>query len=182
MASGCTVSSCARGWLFNSYRDAVWQLERGKNGTAHLQGYVEFGKPMSLAAIKKVLERTAYVEERRGTRDEACLGRVEGQWEYGVWISGAGHRTDIETVLEALKQGRTEEGKTEEEILDAHPVEWARHCKIIERYRMTKAPKRSLKTVETRGRGKWVRCKSWRRMGTGRVRVDGMTDTMASKI
>ena len=80
MASGCTVSSCARGWLFNSYRDAVWQLERGKNGTAHLQGYVEFGKPMSLAAIKKVLGRMAYVEERRGTRDEACSGRAVGVW------------------------------------------------------------------------------------------------------
>ena len=129
-------------------RYAVWQLERGKNGTAHLQGYVEFGKPMSLAAIKKVLGRTAYVEERRGTRDEArayCQKedtRVEGPWEYGVWIGGAGHRTDIETVLDALK-----EGKTEETIIDEYPVEWGRHYRMIERYRMIKAPRRSFKTA-----------------------------------
>ena len=89
----------------------------------------------------------AYVEEQRRTRDEAreyCrkAGRVEGPWEYGVWMSGAGHRTDMETVLDALK-----EGKTEEEILDAYPVEWARHYKVIERYRMIKAPKRLFKTA-----------------------------------
>lgn len=95
-------------------RYGVWQLERGKNGTAHLQGYVEFRKAMSLTAIKKIVGERAHVEERRGTRDEAreyCrkAGRVEGPWEHGVWISGAGHRSDIETVLEALKEGKTEE-------------------------------------------------------------------------
>ena len=81
-------------------RYGVWQLERGKNGTAHLQGYVEFRKAMSLTAIKKVVGERAYVEERRGTREEArayCQKedtRVEGPWEHGIWISGAGHRTD----------------------------------------------------------------------------------------
>ena len=71
---------------------------------------------------------------------------MEGPWEYGNWIGGggesaSGYQSDVERVMKALK-----EGKSEEEILDEYPVEWARHYKGIERYRMIKAPRRSFKT------------------------------------
>lgn len=129
-------------------RYAVWQLERGEDGTRHLQGYVEFSRPMSFAGIKRVLGGTAHVEARRGTRDQAreyCrkeATRVGGPWEYGVWIGGAGYRSDIQIIIGALK-----EGKKEDEILEEFPVEWARHYKIIERYRMIKGSSRNFKTA-----------------------------------
>jgi hypothetical protein len=130
-------------------RYAVWQLERGSEaGTSHLQGYVEFSKPFSMTAVKKVIgNQSVHIEGRRGARDQArayCMKeetRVAGPWEFGEWIGGPGHRSDLQTVMEALK-----EGKTEKEILVDHPEAWARHFKVIERYNMLMAPERTRKT------------------------------------
>lgn len=71
-------------------RYVVWQRERGAEGTEHWQGYVEFDKPMRLAAVKLWLP-TAHFEPRRGTRDQArdyCMkadSRINGPWERGDW-------------------------------------------------------------------------------------------------
>lgn len=55
-------------------RYAVWQKERGANGTVHLQGYVSFTKVHSLKMIKKVNLR-AHWEVRMGTHQEAKVRR-----------------------------------------------------------------------------------------------------------
>ena len=175
-------------------RYAIWQLERGESGTPHLQGYIEFSKTMSFTAIKKVVGKAAHVEARRGTRDQArdyCRkeeSRVEGPWEFGTWISGSGHRTDIETVLDALK-----EGKNEEQILDEHPIEWARNYKVIERYRMIKAPKRTFKsafhvhvgdsgTGKTRAVQELAPAGYWKRPGQWYDGYDGVQDLILDEI
>lgn len=128
-------------------RYAVWQLERGGGGREHVQGYIEFDRPMSVGGIKKILGSTAHVEGRRGSREEAReysrkeASRVEGPWEYGRWIGGRGHRSDIEVVLGALK-----EGKSEERIMEEFPREWGRNYRLIDRYRMIKGSKRQFKS------------------------------------
>jgi len=70
----------------------VWQLESGKQGTVHLQGYVEFAKNKTLAGCKKWLP-SAHWEQRRGTAVQArdyCQkeeSRVDGPWELGQMSS-----------------------------------------------------------------------------------------------
>lgn len=132
----------------DSVRYVVWQLEKGESGTTHIQGYIEFIKTMSFKAIKEILGQNTHIEKRRGSRDQArkyCMkedSRIDGPWEYGEWISGPGHRTDIEIVLESLK-----EGKTEKEICEEHPVEWAKNYKVIDRYNLLNSHKRDRKTA-----------------------------------
>lgn len=33
--------------------------------------------------------------------------RVSGPWEFGEWITGQGHRSDVEKVVDMIKEGRT---------------------------------------------------------------------------
>lgn len=99
--------------IFNRYkpRFLVYQLERGSNGTPHLQGYIEFKTALRLPSVKKILPR-AHLEQRRGTpqqaRDYCCKAdtRVDGPWEFGeISIQCQGKRTDLVQVAEAINGG-----------------------------------------------------------------------------
>lgn len=76
--------------LFESYGCdyAIWQLEKGENGTEHIQAYVYWKKPVRFAKVKEVFPR-AHIEPRRGTHEEAkayCSKtetRLEGPWMKG---------------------------------------------------------------------------------------------------
>lgn len=67
----------------------TYQLEAGKEGTPHFQGYVEWTTKKSFAACKKLLTARAHIEARMGTQDQAIAyankldTRVEGPWTYG---------------------------------------------------------------------------------------------------
>lgn len=78
-------------------------------GKLHWQTYMEFNTPVRIAAIKKMFnDNTIHVEKRMGTRDQAkeyCM-KDNKYAEYGKWIKGQGHRTDLETVAEDLISGR----------------------------------------------------------------------------
>lgn len=82
--------------------------EKGEQGTNHLQIYIEFGKVMRFAAVKKLFPR-AHIEQRRGTREEArnyCM--KEGAYiERGDWNAGGqGTRTDLDKIRTlAIEEG-----------------------------------------------------------------------------
>lgn len=127
---------------------AIWQREKGESGTEHLQGYAEFTKPLSLSSIKKIVGNGAHIEKRRGTRVQAreyCRKedtRIAGPWEFGEWRDKAqGKRTDVETVMECL-----DAGKTEQEIMEEFPNEWAKNYRLIDRYNRLKPKKRNSRT------------------------------------
>lgn len=94
---------------FTGHRYAVWQKEVGEKGTEHYQGYVEWLRPLRLAAVKKLLP-TAHLEPRAGSREQArayCMkeeSRVDGPWESGEWETHQGKRTDLEAACEVLKE------------------------------------------------------------------------------
>ncbi len=125
----------------------VWQLEEGKEGTLHFQGYVEMKSRRTLAAMKK-LAPTAHWEQRKGTRDEArdyCFKsetKLEGPWEKGEWDSGQGQgkRSDI---AEAMQFTLTH---NEKETADTFPSTWARYYRSLERYKTLSQPDRTEKT------------------------------------
>lgn len=102
----------------DNVRYVVCQLEETKEGKQHFQGYIELRTCMRWFAIKeKYLTEDAHMEPRMGTRDQArdyCRDpekRVEGTevYEWGEWIKGQGHRSDIANIAEDIKKNGLEE-------------------------------------------------------------------------
>lgn len=78
-------------------------------GKIHWQGYVELFKPCRIAGLKKIYDdKTLHAEIRHGTREQArdyC--KKDGKFEEtGRWIKGQGHRTDLESIVEDLQDGK----------------------------------------------------------------------------
>lgn len=97
---------------------AVWQLEKGEQGTPHLQGFVQLTRAQRMSWLKNVCSKDAegcifHVFDRahlavaKGTADQNkkyCTkpeGRVEGPWELGA-ATKQGDRTDLREAAEAL--------------------------------------------------------------------------------
>lgn len=79
-----------------------------KTEKVHWQSYVEFEAPVSMVAVKKIYEqKTAHVEPRRADREAArkyCMKDKDFK-EVGKWIKGQGHRTDLDDIVDKLKDG-----------------------------------------------------------------------------
>ncbi len=79
-----------------------------KTGKIHWQGYVELFNPTRVAGLKKLYnDKTIHLEKRAGTREQArdyCKKEAKFK-EYGKWIKGQGHRSDLESVIESLQEG-----------------------------------------------------------------------------
>lgn len=113
------------------WRYAIAADEVGKEGTAHIQGYIELNKTMRLAGMKKLLPR-AHLEKRKGTREQArdyC--KKDGKFiEYGNWEKGGqGARNDLREVMTMIK-----EHKPMREIMETLPETVARNMKFTEKY------------------------------------------------
>lgn len=141
----------------------VFQPEKGENGRLHIQGYAEFEKKMSLAAVRKHFGDSVYAEVRQGTQAQAIAyctketdldadppiyGRVEGGEvvEFGEKMKAnekggtRGSRNDWRGVWNMIK-----ERKAQTEIVEAFPmvipyskaVNYARFLVQCERVRET---------------------------------------------
>lgn len=93
---------------------AVWQKERGENGTEHLQGYLELVKKGRLSAVKALGGEMirAHLERRRGTQQQARDyamkedTRIDGPWEHGEFVAREqGTRSDLNAAVDALRTG-----------------------------------------------------------------------------
>lgn len=125
----------------------VWKEERGEEGTVHLQGYVEMINRKTLIGMKKCLTR-AHLEQRRGTQKEAVayvkkeettIGEIN---EYGT-PTQQGERTDIDTFIEKIR-----EGKTDLELLEEMPSTFVRYAKLADDLRAI-LPTRMRSTIES---------------------------------
>jgi len=91
-------------------RYAIWQLERGANGTIHFQGYMEWINAMRLAACKTLIPG-AHWEVRKGSAEQAkayCSkeeSRIDGPWEHGTMSEGQGTRTDLLAIKRKIDEG-----------------------------------------------------------------------------
>jgi hypothetical protein len=111
----------------------VYQLERGENGTPHLQGYVEFSARRTLSNAKSYpgLER-AHLEIRRGSKSSAiayCVkdaGRIDGPWSYGDIDSSDGKRNELTEFVNAVRGGATRP-----ELFESYPNIFARYPRFI---------------------------------------------------
>jgi len=145
---------------------AVWQAEKGAEGTEHLQVYVIFDKKKRMTALKKINAR-AHWDPRYGTHQQAkeyCTKedtRMRGPWEVGEEPADKeqGKRNDLLSLKRKL-----DEGKTESEIAsdpETFPV-WARYHKVVARYRMLTGKQRDWPTFTQ---------VIWGRPGLGKTRL-----------
>lgn len=113
---------------------AVWQLEKSPTtGRLHVQGYVEFSKALTIAAIKKAIgDTTAHIEEAKGSSHQnkkycsKSESRVEGPFEFGK-AREQGKRSDLEAVYEDLKKD-----KPLHEVMDNNPVAYIKYSRGIQ--------------------------------------------------
>lgn len=140
-------------------RYAVWQRERGANGTVHFQGYVSFMKPFTVRMLKKVNPR-AHWEIRMGSHEDAKVRkrvftfftvvqksrltpvslrkryctkaetRVDGPFEMGDEPK-PGKRNDLAALRDRLAAGANEAELMRDP--DTFAL-WARNYRVIERY------------------------------------------------
>ena len=107
--------------LHGKERYVVWQLEKGEQGTTHIQGYMEMVTPTRLASMKDWLP-SAHFEPRRGTPQQArdyCMkveSRLEGPWERGLFGGRQGKRSDLDGAVATLKEGGLAA------VAEAHPT------------------------------------------------------------
>lgn len=168
----------SRNWVFTdnnptdknpSWPEAVkyasWQLERGQDGTPHLQGYIELRGSRKLAFVKTILPR-AHWEQRRGTQAQAREytrkedTRIEGPWEYGTYtpVVPSG-KADYMALKEAV-----DNGISDETLWSEHFTAMSRAYRWINEYRLITSPNRDWITnvylvIGPPGAGKTSFCK-----------------------
>lgn len=91
----------------------------------HWQSYVEMFGSQRLSFIKKIYGRTVHAEVRKGTRNEAkTYCQKDGEYvELGKWISGQGHRSDLEEVGTKLIAG----DMTLKEVMEETPTLYCKY-------------------------------------------------------
>lgn len=133
--------------LNDTIKYLVYQLERGEQGTPHLQGYLQTYSRTSRRKLLNFLPQGTHLEPRRGTHQQAkeyCTkteSRVSGPWEYGIETTKRGQRTDLEQIKLSIQ-----EGADETSIAEEYFTQWCTHHKAFKRYRTLLQPKRSTET------------------------------------
>lgn len=143
-----TENNCDKLWseLPKGVTYVVHQLEKGKEGTLHVQGYLQLAKRSYLSAVKKLRPR-AHWEPAKGTPTQNrayCTkpeGRVGEPVELGD-VSSQGKRTDLLTAVKAIKAGATKM-----EMFDSHFAVMARHRHLYSDIKLLIKPARKKRTV-----------------------------------
>lgn len=142
----------------SKHKTIVGQLERGSEGTLHLQFYCEYVNPVRIGNVKADF-RGCHAEKRKGTRAQAleyCTkdeSREEGPWYFGLTmertqsiIRGRADNCEKAELLE-IKE-KIKNGTAEANIADDHFTLWVRYFKAFERYRcITTKPRNHEMTV-----------------------------------
>lgn len=96
---------------FPDIRYIYYQYEKGKKGTTHIQGYIEYKRAVRFAAVKKLFEQAHIEKVRSPTHARDYCGkedtRVKGPFELGQ-RKRQGQRSDLEKVSELLKRKATD--------------------------------------------------------------------------
>lgn len=97
--------------LPNGVRYAIYGKETcPTTGNTHWQAYIELFNSQRPSFLKKAWnDNTLHHEMRRGTRDQArdYCKKENNFKEFGKWIKGQGHRTDLEEIGLALTSGES---------------------------------------------------------------------------
>lgn len=122
----------------------VWQLEKGEEGTPHLQGTVKFDKNKKLSGLKKIDARASWSVTRseQGSVNycQKEKSRVEGPWTIGTPPS-PGKRNDLESVKQLI-----DSGAQMKDVYGAHFAESAKYYRFFKEYKRVNLKPRDFKT------------------------------------
>lgn len=103
-------------------RYVVGQLEKGVEGTPHIQFYLNFEKPIAITALKKHCGKAHFEPVKVDNGAAAyCMKtetRLDGPWEFGTKPVKRNSKEDWEQVWEEAKKGNLE--KIDPKIRVAH--------------------------------------------------------------
>lgn len=103
-----------------------------REGTPHLQIYLELKKKKTLGGVKKVLAcfQRAHLEESKGdAKSNITYCQKDGDYlEFGK-VKSSGFRSDLEQVKKDI-----DEGMSMDEMIDTHFSIWVRYRRSIETY------------------------------------------------
>jgi len=104
--------------------------ECGESGTDHLQGYVCFRSRRTMQSVKNLLGSRLHLETKKGSPKQASeYCKKEGNYkEFGRVPGGKGSRTDLQSVLQAIKGGMSER-----ELLEQYTTAFAKYPKFVGR-------------------------------------------------
>ena len=131
----------------------IFQLEKGKKGTRHLQGFVQFDVRKKFSTVRKTLPKGCHIEKMRGTSQQAsdyCEKkdtRYRGPWKRGtlkVRGGGQGQRNDLLEVKSELDSGRHLWDVARE---DASFPTVIRYAKTLSTYENVTSAGRTAKTI-----------------------------------
>lgn len=177
------VSPPSRRWCFTIWSRDVWerlldfeglpedvrfvfgQLEHGRGGRTHWQGYLELRRPQRRSWIKTWLRHEGvHCLPARGTSEQNVVycskedGRDGGPWSFGTPGAGAGQRTDVEAAKDML-----DDGASTIEIAEACFPTWIRYHKAFNIYSELRAARAGQEQREMPNV-----CVLWGRTGSGK--------------
>lgn len=127
------------------YKYVVCGFEIGKEGTPHVQGYVQFKNQVSFEGIKSDLKR-AHISVARGSPKQnfAYCTKDGDYWDDGDMGEGQGKRTDMTDIKRMI-----DEGWDSQAICEEHFSDYIRYNRGIEAYRsLCMLPRAECPTVE----------------------------------
>nr|WAE42535.1 MAG: replication associated protein [Cressdnaviricota sp.] len=111
--------------LVPKVRYAIFGLERGENGTHHIQGYISSLTARAFTTWKEAIGQRAHIEAAKGSAfDSKAYCSKEGNFEEYGTIPQPGKRNDVHEACEALAAG-----KRIAEVAADHPVVFLRYAR-----------------------------------------------------
>lgn len=144
----------------------VFQLEKGENGTPHIQGYVNFHNGRTFKTVKRILGTRVHLDIARGTakqNKEYCTKtdtRVDGPFEYGE-LPIQGNRTDLLFFQDTLEKHLNDHLK----VIEQCPTQCMKYYKYMDYF----FKKKNDEIMRKRPLEKWV-CVLYGPTGTGKTR------------
>ncbi len=119
-------------------KGVAMQIETGRQGTRHIQGYVEFDRPTTYAQARFALGGFPHIEKRKGTRSQAIEYSLKTDTRSGESFcnlprNSQGRRSDILLLKKDL-----DEGMSMDELYDNHFSCCLRYDRGIAAYRLFK--------------------------------------------
>lgn len=139
-------------WL-NLVKLAIFQKERGEEGTDHLQGYITLSQPRRLAWMKSRLPR-AHLEKRKGSHEQAVqyVIKEDTRIEDPVIFPSSVTLSSLQSLQATASTGvsrlnlmkmKIDSGATDLELADEDFETWVRHYRGLNAYRLLKSKPRN---------------------------------------
>lgn len=152
-----------------NFKYLIYQIEKGEEGTPHIQATIIYKSQRTLKGIKKTfprahLDKVENLDEsiKYSSKPTGCWKdtnkfseRIRGPYEFGDKPKGQGNRSDLDDCYDMIKNNIPME-----EIADAHPGTFIRYNKGLTAVKNLHTKHRTEKSHNT-----WI----WGKSGTGKT-------------